>query len=234
MDNKSQGESSEVIYNVQVKLKFEYNKEKDAWCLLNKGKSSNNSSQPTKVYSELVSAYGDNPDEKSASVFIDQYLEKHNYNIPQYLQDCQRKFDSISSEFEKVAERIFGISLEKEITVYLTVNNRCPYSIEENWFFVSISQHSQIGTIMHELWHFYTWYKFGVSEEERLGAKKYNDVKEALTVLLNVECKHLLPEGMEDSGYPQHQKLREKILELYKQNIDVDYVWREAVQFIDI
>jgi hypothetical protein len=40
---------------------------------------------------------------------------------------------------------------------------------------------------MHELWHFYTWYGLGVDQEERLGKEKYNDLKEALTVLINIE-----------------------------------------------
>lgn len=212
-----------------MKLKFEYSKEKDIWCLLNKGKSSKNSPLPTKVYSELVTAYGENPDEISTSKFIDEHLIVNNVDITELLKNYQKEWSIVSNEFEKIAERIFGVSLEKEITVYLTINNRCPYSVEENWFFVSISKNSPVKTIMHEIWHFYTWYKFGVVEHERLGAEKYNDVKEALTVLLNIECKHLLPEGVEDKGYHQHQELRAKILELWKQNPDIQNVWRKLL-----
>jgi hypothetical protein len=81
---------------------------------------------------------------------------------------------------------------------------------------------------MHELWHFYTWEKFGPDEPTRLGAEKYNDLKESLTVLLNIECQHLLPEGDMDKGYPQHQDLRLRIMELWKQNPDIEYVWKKA------
>lgn len=208
-----------------MKLKFEYSKEKDIWCLLNKGKNSNNSPLPTKVYSEFVSTFGENLDEKSASQFIDQYLKAHNFNVAERLESYQNDFVLVSKEFEKIAERIFGVSLENEVTVYLTINNRCPYSVEENWFFVSISQDSPIKIIMHELWHFYTWHGLGITEEEKIGVEKYNDLKEALTVLLNVECKQLLPEGVEDRGYPQHAELREKILEFWKEKPNIDYVW---------
>ena len=83
---------------------------------------------------------------------------------------------------------------------------------------------------MHELWHFYTWYKFGESEQERIGAKKYNNVKESLTVLLNIECKDLLPEGIEDTGYPQHQKLREEIKILWEEKPDIDFVWESITR----
>lgn len=216
-----------------MKLSFEYNKEKDIWCLLNKGKSSNNSPTPTKVYSELISVYGENPDESSTSIFIEQYLKKNNCDISEYLKKYQQEFDVISRQYKKIAEKVFNVSLDEKITAYLTINNRCPYSTEENWFFVSVSQNSPTRTIMHELWHFYTWHKFGASAVEKIGVKKYNDTKEALTVLLNVECKHLLPEGVEDTGYPQHQVLRNKILELWTQNPDIDYVWKEALNFTD-
>lgn len=84
---------------------------------------------------------------------------------------------------------------------------------------------------MHELWHFYTWSKFGDNEEQKIGVRKYNDMKEALTVLLNIECKHLLPEGVLDMGYPQHQELRNRISELWKKNPDILYVWTEALKF---
>jgi len=219
-----------------MKLKFEYNKQKDIWCLINKGKTSNNSPTPTKVYSELVATFGENPNENLTSLFIDSYLKKVNdYNLSELLEKYQQEFENISSEYTKIAEKIFGISLNAEITAYLTINNRCPYNINESWFFVGIgnSKYSPKRNIMHELWHFYTWHKFGINEEQKIGEKKYNDIKEALTVLLNVECRHLLPEGDEDKGYPQHQELRKKILELWAQNPDINYVWKEALNFTD-
>ncbi|MEY2640919.1 MAG: hypothetical protein RL150_312 [Candidatus Parcubacteria bacterium] len=73
---------------------------------------------------------------------------------------------------------------------------------------------------MHKLWHFYTWYAFGSTQEERLGKQKYNDLKEALTALLNVECRDLLPEGVADTGYPQHQELRQQILAYWETDKD--------------
>lgn len=207
-----------------MKIKFEYNRDKDVWCLLNKGKSSNNSPFPTRVYKELVASGGGNPNEKNTSEFIDQYINKNNYNIKKYIDDCESDFQIFSEEYTKIAERIFGVSVDKDIKVYITVNNRCPYSIEENWLFVSISKESPIMTIMHELWHFYTWYKFGFYEE-KIGKQTYNDIKEALTVLLNVECKDLLPEGKQDNGYEQHKELREQILRLWSEDKDIEKLW---------
>ncbi len=212
-----------------MKLTFKYNKNKDIWCLLNKGNSSNNSSNPTSVYQELVAKVGDNPDEASASLFIDEYLKANNLQTEAFILDYQKMFSEVSTDFQTIAERVFGVPLNRDITAYLTVNTRCPYSIEEGWFFVSMSKGNPVLTMMHELWHFYTWERFGADEQERVGKEKYDEVKEALTVLLNTECEHLLPEGTVDKGYPQHQELRKRISELWKQNPDIEWVWKELI-----
>jgi hypothetical protein len=82
---------------------------------------------------------------------------------------------------------------------------------------------------MHELWHFYTWYGLGADQEEKIGKQKYNDLKEALTVLLNVECEDLLPEGVIDTGYPQHQEIREKILQYWEKEKNIKNLWNYLV-----
>lgn len=210
-----------------MKLKYTYDKKEDIWCLLNKGKNSNNSPLPTKSYEQLVKFAGKNPNNESTSKFIDIFLKENSINIPERIEKYQKEFDDISEEFHKIASRVFGVELVNDIIVYLTINNRCPYSISENLFFVSVANTSALRTTLHELWHFYTWYKFDEKEQERIGFEKYNDIKESLTVLLNVECKHLLPKGVEDTGYPQHQDTRNKILKLWEQNSDIDFVWKK-------
>ena len=68
---------------------------------------------------------------------------------------------------------------------------------------------------MHELLHFYTWYAF---HDELMGhgvdEKRYNDIKESLTELLNLEFPDLMA-GILDKGYPQHAKTRQKVRELW-------------------
>ena len=81
---------------------------------------------------------------------------------------------------------------------------------------------------IHELWHFYTWYSVGKKLEKELGNVKYNDLKESLTVLLNVECADLMPAGVKDEGYPQHQQMREKILQKWAEHKDLNYILHEC------
>lgn len=208
-----------------MKINFEYDKEKDVWCLLNKGRSSNNSQNSTRQYLLLTDKYGENPTEEDAGAFVDTYISENKINIQKTITDIQNDWEIVSNEYQKRAETIFDTSLPHEITAYLTINSRCPYSIEDEFFYIYLQSAQARKTIMHELWHFYTWYGLGPSEEARIGAQKYNDIKESLTVLLNVECKDLLPEGVLDSGYPQHNELREKILDYWGKEKNIKNLW---------
>jgi len=149
-----------------MKITFEYNHEKDIWCLLNKGRSSDNSSTATKIYEKLVEDYGENPTKDNVATFIEKYLSGKNISTQDYIVSYQKDWDAISEEYQKKAEAIFQVSLPEDITAYLTINNRCPYNINDNYFFVSFPSRSAMRIAMHELWHFYTWYKFGVIWEK--------------------------------------------------------------------
>lgn len=208
-----------------MKVTFTYDKSKDIWCLLNKGKSSNNSQNPTKQYEQLVAKYGENPTEEQVGTFIGEYIARNDIGISKRIEDFQRDWESISAEFQRKAESIFGASLPDDVTAYLTVNSRCPYDIQNNYFYVSLTAPQPSRTVMHELWHFYTLYGLGTDQEEKIGKQKYNDLKESLTVLLNVECKDLLPEGVIDMGYTQHQDMRKKILEYWEKEKNIKDLW---------
>lgn len=212
-----------------MKISFEYNQEKDVWCLLNYGKTSMNSPVPTKMYEELVMKHGVHPTNEQATFFIDEYKNSNNLNEEDYIKKYTEDWMLIDEKYKEVAERVFGSSLPNDVTAYLTINNRCPYSIEENMFFVQIPAYSSRKTVMHELWHFYTWQAYGKEWEDKLGWQKYNEIKEALTVLLNFECKDLLPNGITDNGYPQHKELREKILTLWQEEKDMKKLWNKLV-----
>lgn len=213
-----------------MKLIFTYNRDRDIWCVLNYGKISTNSPTPTKIYADLTNQYGEHVSKDETNTFIESYTAKNQIDTTAIVQTFQNSWDSISFEYQKRAENIFGIVLPRDVTGYLTINNRCPYSIEHDMFYVSTAnQNTANKTAMHELWHFYTWFKYGIEWQEKLGAQKYNEIKESLTVLLNVECKDLLPEDITDNGYPQHQELREKILSIWSQDKNMDRLWHALV-----
>ncbi len=190
-----------------------------------------NSQNPTKQYEQLVGLCGDKPSHEATSSFIDMYLLEKDVSIEKYIEFYQEDWNNVANEYVKIAEDVFSKSLPKDVTAYLTINSRCPYSLGENYFFVTVpaDPHMARKTVMHELWHFYTWYAFGVTQQERLGKQKYNDIKEALTVLINVECKDLLPEGVVDKGYPQHEELRARILDIWAKDKNIYHVWEALI-----
>lgn len=213
-----------------MKLIFKYNQEKDIWCLINKGKRSDNSLLPTKEYEKLTKEFGESPSINDTKNFIEKFISDNNININNFIEKYQKEWDTISLEYQEIAEKIFEISLLKDITVYLTINHRCPYFVEDNYFFVTLPSGLYFrDIIMHELWHFYTWYKFGITWENKIGKEKYNEIKESLTILVNVECKSLFPEGIIDKGYPQNKELRERILKLWEETKNIEKVWNELV-----
>lgn len=215
-----------------MKVNFIYDKGKDVWCLLNKGKSSNNSQNPTKQYELLVEKYGENPTPEDAALFVNQYIEENKIDVSGRINFLEQEWQSISQAFQARAEAIFGISITKDIDAYLTINSRCPYSIHDNFFYVSIQSNQSRRTLMHELWHFYTWYGLGEDQEGRLGKQKYNDLKESLTVLLNIECKDLLPEGVLDMGYPQHSEIRQRVVEHWHKDKNIHNLWNHLINFL--
>ena len=73
---------------------------------------------------------------------------------------------------------------------------------------------------MHELLHFYTHRKY---ESLKIESKKFNDIKESLTVLLNTDFVSLTGKD-QDTGYPQHQKMRAEIKELRQKGLSVDEI----------
>lgn len=212
-----------------MEVVFEYSREKDVWCILNYSKGSFNSNEQTKVYQELVSIYGENLQGEVISTFIDQYVSNNAIDLQKNILQHQTDWNKVAQEYQKRAESIFSVVLPRNVTAYLTINGRSPYSIQEDWFFVNAAGFSPRKTVMHELWHFYTWYKYGIVWEQKIGKQKYNDIKEALTVLLNEECKDLLPEDVIDSGYPQHQELRQKIIDIWKKEKNMDRLWDSLV-----
>lgn len=214
-----------------MKINFCYDKNKDVWCLLNKGKGSNNSPKPTKQYEQFVAMYGADPSFEDATSFVDQYIIKNEIDIRGCIELFQHNWEQVQNEFQNRAEIIFDTILPNDITAYLTINSRCPYNVEDNYFYVSMQSNNVRGIIMHELWHFYTWQGLGVNQEEILGPQKYNDIKEALTGLLNVECRDLLTEDMTDAGYPQHQDLRKQILKYWEKDRNIKNLWNHIIRY---
>jgi len=79
---------------------------------------------------------------------------------------------------------------------------------------------------MHLYFHKFYWDKV----ESEIGEDKTADLKEALTVLLNVEFKDLW--FVSDQGYKPHEELRKFIRDEWKKEKDFDVLLKKCVEYL--
>lgn len=133
---------------------------------------------------------------------------------------------------EKITEQPLAC---QDITLYLTTFPRCPYNYEKGYIWTcAIWPAKQVmDTLLHELLHFQFYAYFKNRESvKKLSAAQAEDLKEALTVILNYEFREYLAQS--DKGYSVHQKLRQKLASFWQKNKDfgklVDYGAEQIVK----
>lgn len=193
-----------------MRLTFAYDREKDIENFVKSSRSVNNR-ELTKEMQEYVDAYGPDFTEENLRTFIDGKLA--GVDIESVLTEVRNHWTTTEDEFIRRAENIFGcVYPVEETTAYLSFNSRCTYNTSEKYFFISLPRiASAHRTVMHELFHFYTWHAFG----QVIPKEKYNDIKESLTVLLNLEFADLM--NGEDRGYQQHTEMRQEISRMWRE-----------------
>lgn len=207
-----------------TKLTFSYDFDKDVENFL-RGTQAKNSSKPTKLQQAYIEKHGQTYSDEVVRNFIQSYIQESGFNAEETTSRVEDGWRSIEQEYLSRLENIFGIKYPAEtIQVYITTNGRCTYRIEDGYFFVYANpgaSNTPNQVIMHELLHFYTWEAFH-KELKELGVsdEKYNDMKESLTELLNIEFADLMA-GAHDDGYPQHAEIRQRIKMLWLSTKDI-------------
>lgn len=201
-------------------LEFNYDLDKDIENFIY-GTRAVNISSPTKLQQKYIDKHGTNYEEQQVREFIKSHISETNLDTEKSVRVVEENWKKIEKEFIPRVEQLFDITYPSStICVNLTTNQRCSYNIGEGFFFVNPLTGSN-STIMHELFHFYTWEAFH-DDLTRIGIDKpqYNDIKESLTVLLNIEFVDLM-DGDYDHGYPQHSEMRQKITKLWLETKDL-------------
>ena len=211
-----------------MQLEFKYDEDMDIECLLSKGGGSINSpGKMTKTYEELIKSVSDIRDKEKVRGFIRSFMVRNGFDAEKNVLELQKNWDSIATKFVVSAEKIFDITLEGKIRAFLTITGRWPYSIPLRYFYVSARKTNANATAMHELFHFYTWERFG-DQEKILGPQKYNDMKEAFSAILNIEFADLM-NGEVDNGYPQHKDMRTRAVEAWLRSQNIAEVWQNML-----
>ena len=202
-----------------MKVEFAYDIAKEFKNFKNSFKSINHPDQSPRQ-KEFFSPFPELTEENSRK-FVEGYLKRNGIDMGANVKIIEENWRSVEKQFFGRAEKIFQKKLPIEnIQVWLTIHDRCSYSFERNEFFIHLHFPAANKTIMHELWHFYFYHTAGKKILDDFGSQIFNNIKEALTVLLNIEFSDILM-GVEDKGYPQHAELRRQIVELYKENNDI-------------
>lgn len=151
------------------------------------------------------------------------YIKQHN-NLELYQKQAsviiKQNANRACRWLEKITERPL---CRQDITLYLTTFPRCPYDMERGYIWVcAIWPAKQVmDTLLHELLHFqfYAYYKDRESVK-KLSVTQREDLKEALTVILNYEFREYLAQS--DKGYAIHKNLRQKLARFWQKNKNFD------------
>ncbi|MFH1249097.1 MAG: hypothetical protein V1660_03005 [archaeon] len=160
------------------------------------------------------------------------------YNSP-IIQEIISSFNSawavVEKEYFRRLERIMKtLFCCNKIDVFLTSITKCPYNpdISDANFMVNLfgGIPNMLVTSGHELMHIQFHNTYWESIEKKIGKEKTADLKEALTVLLNIEFKDLLL-GY-DQGYEKHKELRQFIAKSWNEDEDFDILIEKCIKFL--
>jgi len=227
------------------KIKFAYDLKKDtwSWVLIAKDKDVwglNWRNQIAHISDELLEKI-EKADFSQAKEIVEDYIKKDpkteykNKIIDAEIQALEKSWSVVEKDYFAILSNITQKPIfTDKFGCYFTTGFMCPYNDKENWFMVSMwhSTPFSIMTICHEVMHlqFLHYYK-DYLEKTGLNNNQIEDLKESLTFLLNEPefDKIILSQ---DNGYPEHEKLREQLKNIWSKNKDFQNLLGEAIRVI--
>lgn len=167
---------------------------------------------------------------------LENYLGKI-YDSP-YLEAFRKSsenlWNKIEKEFFERMDYLMKNKYSKDIKSYITTISICPYDPDEPFFMISLTTPLQVAMMVcgHEIMHLYFHEFYWDTIEKQIGEKKTGDLKEALTVILNLEFKDLWL--IDDNGYEEHKELREFISKSWKEEKDFDKLLGKCVNYLNL
>lgn len=163
--------------------------------------------------------------QKKALLFLIPYLKNYykKIKIEKRLAEVENIFKRNNDAIFERMEKITGRKIYRnDFKIFLTTFERAPYKYPEGYVWLPIvwPKESYIRTFVHELLHFQTyayWQKAGL---KKLKNEEFENLKEALAVVLNEEFLDIIK--WRDNGYKVHQHLRKELLKFWKRNKNFD------------
>jgi hypothetical protein len=187
-----------------------------------------------------------NIDEKTISICKDKKFDECKHElaekfkkahssklVPIFLKSVNESWKEINDEFFKRLEKIMKRPIyTNSFTGYLTFIGKCPYILKENSFYFNFFS-PLVGVLKstaHEIMHLQFHNTYWKDIEKKIGEDKTKDLKEALTVLLNLEFRDLW--FVEDTGYEIHKELRKFIANEWKKEKDFEKLLEMCVEYL--
>ncbi len=200
-----------------VNVKFEFNKEKDLWnnWFAINFKSSLEKGRKFNKIQKLQEKCENRSFEECRDEIGKFHKKMHNsYLINETINSFQSAWEKISEEFFERLKKITGNDFPFEkVTAYLTTQSLCPYDHKKGSFIISIWSNlpSMLRISAHELMHLDFHNNDWEDIEKKIGKEKTEKLKEALTVLLNLEFRDLWFVKDKGKSSEEQQILREFI-----------------------
>lgn len=147
---------------------------------------------------------------------INQFYTKEHKD--RFLINVKQKIEKHKTEIIKRLEKIHNRKIPvTDVFIYYNTYNICPYFYnkkkKQSGFYVSrfvMDINHEINVFVHETMHvFFHCYFWNNCIKKGLSKEQVNDIKEAVTVIVNKEFKDIIPN--KDKGYPNHKNLRKVI-----------------------
>ncbi|OGY48409.1 MAG: hypothetical protein A3J65_03460 [Candidatus Buchananbacteria bacterium RIFCSPHIGHO2_02_FULL_45_11b] len=211
-----------------LKVKFNYNINKDAWSWVAIAKDKNLwglnwKNEIAYIPKELLSKILKSSFSRAVKI-TENYIEnnpKRTYKeilIKSEIDSLKKTWGTIEEKYFKILAVITQKPIFSEnFGCFLTTGFMCPYNQKDNWFMISVwhSLPFSITTICHEIMHLQFLHDYkNYLEKKGLKNNQIEDLKESLTFLLNEpEFEEIILS--EDIGYPEHIKLRKKLKSIW-------------------
>ena len=160
---------------------------------------------------------------------------EHKKDIEKRVRENEKQWNVIGGKyFDRLAKITKHKIYTDKFNCYMTTISRCPYDKDENWYMVNVFSDLKMNLMVgaHELMHlqFHHYFEKDLIKKGKLSPNQFQDLKESLTVLLNLEFSDLIEK--EDVGYPNHQKLRKFISQEWGKQPDFDILIKSCVKYL--
>ncbi|TSC94534.1 MAG: hypothetical protein Athens101410_768 [Parcubacteria group bacterium Athens1014_10] len=157
--------------------------------------------------------------------YLANFLEKEKKLIKGKIKSFSQEWNKINNTYFDKLSFVLNITIPKNniYTAYLTNAGSCPFNVPEGWFMVRIKDEKVDAIAAHEIMHIEFVRAYGFfCKDLGLPQKRFNDLRESLTVLLNEEFEGIL--SRPDYGYKEHKDLRNQIIGLWRKDKNIKHL----------